>query len=65
VGAKPRAYAGLGTTLGVGAKPRAESNRTAAYALYESDLHSYRELLAQSDELNDSGHEAMWLAQAK
>jgi hypothetical protein len=29
------------------------------------DLRSYRTLLAQSDDLNDSGHEAVRLAQAK
>lgn len=58
-------YAGLGTTLGVGANPRAESDRTATYALDESDLHSYRTLLAQSDDLGDSGPEAVRLAQAK
>jgi 7,8-dihydropterin-6-yl-methyl-4-(beta-D-ribofuranosyl)aminobenzene 5'-phosphate synthase len=58
-------YAGLGTTLGVGANPRAESDRTASSAMDESDLHSYRALLAQSDDLNDGGHEAVRLAQAK
>jgi 7,8-dihydropterin-6-yl-methyl-4-(beta-D-ribofuranosyl)aminobenzene 5'-phosphate synthase len=58
-------YAGLGTTLGLGANPRGESDRTGAYALDESDLHGYRKLLAQSDDLSDSGHEAMRLAQAK
>ncbi len=58
-------YAGLGTTLGVGANPRAESDRTATYALDESDLHRYRMLLAQSDDLGDSGPEAVRLAQAK
>jgi 7,8-dihydropterin-6-yl-methyl-4-(beta-D-ribofuranosyl)aminobenzene 5'-phosphate synthase len=59
-------YAGLGTTVGVGANPRAESDRgTATYSLDESDLRSYRMLLARSDDLNDSGHEAVRLAQAK
>jgi hypothetical protein len=47
-------YAGLGTTLGVGANPRAESDRMATYALDESDLRSYRTLLAQSDGVNDN-----------
>ena len=56
-------YAGLGTTLGVGANPRAESDPTAIYSLDESDLQSYRTLLAHSDDLNDSGHEAVRLAQ--
>jgi len=58
-------YAGLGTTLGVGANPRAESDRSATYALDESDLRSYRMLLAWSDDLDDSATEAVRLAQAK
>jgi 7,8-dihydropterin-6-yl-methyl-4-(beta-D-ribofuranosyl)aminobenzene 5'-phosphate synthase len=58
-------YAGLGTTLGVGANPRVESDRSAAYALDESDLQTYRTLLAQSDDLNDTELEAVRLAQAK
>jgi 7,8-dihydropterin-6-yl-methyl-4-(beta-D-ribofuranosyl)aminobenzene 5'-phosphate synthase len=41
-------YAGLGTTLGVGAVPRVESDRSAA--LNEDDLRSYRKLLASSDD---------------
>ena len=58
-------YAGLGTTVGVGANPRAESDRTATHSLDESDLHIYRTLLAHSDDLNDSGHEAVQLANVK
>ena len=58
-------YAGLGTTLGMGAHPRAESDRSAIYALDASDLRSYRTLLAQSDDLDDNGAEAVRLAQAK
>jgi hypothetical protein len=58
-------YAGLGTTLGVGMNPRAESDRSATYALDASDLRSYRTLLAQSDDLDDSATEAVRLAQAK
>jgi 7,8-dihydropterin-6-yl-methyl-4-(beta-D-ribofuranosyl)aminobenzene 5'-phosphate synthase len=54
-------YAGLGTTLGVGAVPLAESNRSAA--LTEDDLHSYRKLLASSDDFKDSAPEAFRLAQ--
>jgi 7,8-dihydropterin-6-yl-methyl-4-(beta-D-ribofuranosyl)aminobenzene 5'-phosphate synthase len=42
-------YAGLGTTLGVGAVPRVESDRSAA--LSEDDLRSYRMLLASSDDV--------------
>ena len=40
-------YAGLGTTLGVGAVPRVESNPSAS--LNEDDLRGYRMLLASSD----------------
>ena len=56
-------YAGLGTTLGVGANPRPESDRNAANVLDEGDLLSYRTLLATSDDLEDSGAEAVRLAQ--
>ena len=42
-------YAGLGTTLGVAAHPRAESGSTAANILSERDLRSYRTLLSRSD----------------
>jgi 7,8-dihydropterin-6-yl-methyl-4-(beta-D-ribofuranosyl)aminobenzene 5'-phosphate synthase len=49
-------YAGLGTTLGVGANPRAESDRSAAAnVLDQGDLRSYRTLLAKNDDLKDSG----------
>jgi len=58
-------YAGLGTTLGVGANPRAESDRSAAYVMDESDLRSYRTLLAQSDDLDNNGPGAVQLAQVK
>ena len=44
-------YAGLGTTLGLGANPRADLHRGAAYAMDESDLRGYRTLFARSDEL--------------
>jgi hypothetical protein len=56
-------YAGLGTTLGVGAVPRVESDRSAA--LNEGDLRSYRMLLASSDDLKGSISEAVRLAQAQ
>jgi hypothetical protein len=49
--------------LGVGANPRAESDRNAATILDEGDLLSYRTLLAKSDDLKDSGAEAARLAQ--
>jgi 7,8-dihydropterin-6-yl-methyl-4-(beta-D-ribofuranosyl)aminobenzene 5'-phosphate synthase len=53
-------YAGLGTTLGVGANPRAESDRSA-----EGDLLSYQTLVAKSDDLKDSGALAVQLAQTQ
>jgi 7,8-dihydropterin-6-yl-methyl-4-(beta-D-ribofuranosyl)aminobenzene 5'-phosphate synthase len=43
-------YAGLGTTLSTNANPRTASNQGAALTLDESDLHTYRTLLAQSDD---------------
>jgi 7,8-dihydropterin-6-yl-methyl-4-(beta-D-ribofuranosyl)aminobenzene 5'-phosphate synthase len=42
-------YAGLGTTLRVGANPRAEADPRVSNILSEGDLRSYRTLLAQSD----------------
>jgi 7,8-dihydropterin-6-yl-methyl-4-(beta-D-ribofuranosyl)aminobenzene 5'-phosphate synthase len=45
-------YAGLGITLGLGTNPRAAS-QGATNGLNDSDLRSYRALLAQSD---DSSH---------
>ena len=58
-------YAGLGTTLGVGANARSESDRNAAAAniLDNGDLRSYRTLLAKSDDRNGSGGAAAPLAQ--
>ena len=58
-------YAGLGTTLGVGANPRAESNPKASSNLSEGDLRSYRALLAQSDDFNESGPEVGRFAQVQ
>src|SRR6267378_1069482 len=58
-------YAGLGTTLDVGANPRAESDRNAANVLEEGDLLGYRTLLAKSDDLKDGGAEAARLAQIR
>ncbi len=54
-------YAGLGTTLGVGAVPRVASDRSAA--LSEDDLRSYRMLLGSGDDSNGSVSEAVRLAQ--
>ena len=56
-------YAGLGTTLGVGAVPRAESPGSAA--LSKDDLRSFRRLLASSDDLKGSAPETVRLAQRR
>jgi 7,8-dihydropterin-6-yl-methyl-4-(beta-D-ribofuranosyl)aminobenzene 5'-phosphate synthase len=56
-------YAGLGTTLGVGAVPRVESGRSAA--LNEDDLRSYRMLLASGDDFNGSISEAVRLVRVQ
>ena len=58
-------YAGLGTTLSVGANPHAASNQGATRVLDASDSRSYRTLLAQSDDLHENGLEAVRLAQTK
>ena len=58
-------YAGLGTTLNLGAKPRAASDRRASGVLDEGDLRTYRTLLAQSDDLSDGGPDIVHLAQTK
>jgi 7,8-dihydropterin-6-yl-methyl-4-(beta-D-ribofuranosyl)aminobenzene 5'-phosphate synthase len=58
-------YAGLGTTLGVGANPRAESDRNVANVLDEGDLLSYRMLLAKSDELSDGSTRSVRFAQVQ
>jgi hypothetical protein len=55
----------LGTTLHLGANPRAASDRRAGGVPDEVDLRTYRALLAQSDELNDGGPEGVHLAQTK
>jgi 7,8-dihydropterin-6-yl-methyl-4-(beta-D-ribofuranosyl)aminobenzene 5'-phosphate synthase len=58
-------YAGLGTTLGVGANPRAELNPRVSNMLSEGDLRSYRTLLTQSDDFKDGGSAALRLAQVQ
>jgi len=58
-------YAGLGTTLNLGANPRAASHRRAGGVLDEVDLRTYRTLLAQSDDLRDGGPEIVHLAQTE
>lgn len=55
-------YAGLGTTLRVGANPRADTDARASSRVSDSDLKSYRTLLAQSDDLEDGGPETAQLA---
>jgi 7,8-dihydropterin-6-yl-methyl-4-(beta-D-ribofuranosyl)aminobenzene 5'-phosphate synthase len=56
-------YAGLGTTLGVGAVPRVESDRSAA--LTEDDLHRYQMLLISSDDFKEGAAETARLAQVQ
>ena len=56
-------YAGLGTTLDVGANLRTDSDANASRNLSESDLRSYRALLAQSDDFDERGREAARFAQ--
>lgn len=56
-------YAGLGTTLALGAHPRTASDRRATGVLGEGDLRIYRTLLAHSDDLSDGGPAAVDLAQ--
>jgi 7,8-dihydropterin-6-yl-methyl-4-(beta-D-ribofuranosyl)aminobenzene 5'-phosphate synthase len=58
-------YAGLGTTLDLGANPRTASDRHASGILDEADLRIYRTLLAQSDDLSDGGPAVVHLAQIK
>lgn len=58
-------YAGLGTTLDLGATPRAAADRRASGVLDEGDLRIYRTLLAQSDDLSEGGPEIVHLAQIK
>jgi hypothetical protein len=58
-------YAGLGTTLGVSANPRDTYDRRSANVLDESDLRSYRTLLAHSDDLSDSELKEVRLAQTE
>jgi len=58
-------YAGLGTTLILGANPRAASERRAIDVLDEGDLRTYQTLLAQSDDLRDGGMDIVRLARTK
>jgi len=55
-------YAGLGTTLSVGANPRAASNPDGAPVLDDGDSRSYRTLLARSGEVPEAGASFVQLA---
>jgi 7,8-dihydropterin-6-yl-methyl-4-(beta-D-ribofuranosyl)aminobenzene 5'-phosphate synthase len=57
-------YAGLGTTLYLGATPRTASDRRAS-GVEESDLRTYRTLIAQSDDEIDDEPAIVHLAQTK
>jgi 7,8-dihydropterin-6-yl-methyl-4-(beta-D-ribofuranosyl)aminobenzene 5'-phosphate synthase len=58
-------YAGLGTTLDLGANPRTAPDRRASSALDKSDLRTYRALIVQSDDVSDGRGEIVHLAQTK
>ncbi|MGO9996468.1 MAG: MBL fold metallo-hydrolase [Acetobacteraceae bacterium] len=58
-------YAGLGTTLDLGASPHITSDRRASGIPDEDDMRTYRTLLAQSDDLRDGGLDIVRLAQTK
>jgi 7,8-dihydropterin-6-yl-methyl-4-(beta-D-ribofuranosyl)aminobenzene 5'-phosphate synthase len=55
-------YAGLGTTLSVGANPRVASNQVGAPVLDAGDSRSYRTLLAQGDDAHEAGVSVVQLA---
>ena len=58
-------YAGLGTTLSMGANPRAASNQGGAPVLDDGDSRRYRTLLAQSDDLHETGVSVVRLARVQ
>ena len=58
-------YAGLGTTLDLGVKPRTASDRHATGVLDENDLRTYRTLIAKSDDVSDVATGNAHLAQTK
>jgi 7,8-dihydropterin-6-yl-methyl-4-(beta-D-ribofuranosyl)aminobenzene 5'-phosphate synthase len=58
-------YAGLGTTLSLGANPRAASNQHGATVLDDGDSRSYRMLLARSDDLLETGAGVVQLARTQ
>jgi 7,8-dihydropterin-6-yl-methyl-4-(beta-D-ribofuranosyl)aminobenzene 5'-phosphate synthase len=55
-------YAGLGTTLDLGANPRVASYRHATGVMDVGDLRTYHTLLAHSDDLSDGGPEIVQFA---
>jgi 7,8-dihydropterin-6-yl-methyl-4-(beta-D-ribofuranosyl)aminobenzene 5'-phosphate synthase len=58
-------YAGLGTTLDLGANPHTASERRASGVLDESDLRTYRTLIVKSDDVSNAGMGIVHLAQTK
>jgi 7,8-dihydropterin-6-yl-methyl-4-(beta-D-ribofuranosyl)aminobenzene 5'-phosphate synthase len=58
-------YAGLGTALSMGANPRAASNQGGAPVVDDGDSRSYRALLAQSDDLHETGVNVVRLARVQ
>jgi 7,8-dihydropterin-6-yl-methyl-4-(beta-D-ribofuranosyl)aminobenzene 5'-phosphate synthase len=58
-------YAGLGTALSIGANPRAASNQGGAPVVDDGDSRSYRALLAQSDDLHETGVNVVRLARVQ
>ena len=58
-------YAGLGTTLDLGANPRTALDRRASGVMDERDLRTYRALLAHSDDLKTGRPEMVQLAQTQ
>lgn len=55
-------YAGLGTTLDIGAIPRIESAASASNVQREDDWQSYRALFTQSDDFENSASQTLRLA---
>ena len=58
-------YAGLGTALSMRANPRAASNVGGVPVLDDGDSRSYRTLLAQSDNLHETGVGVVRLARVQ
>jgi 7,8-dihydropterin-6-yl-methyl-4-(beta-D-ribofuranosyl)aminobenzene 5'-phosphate synthase len=58
-------YAGLGSTLTLGANPGAAQRWEGPHVLQEGDLRRYRALLAASDDFNDPRPEAVRVAQMR